>query len=125
MAVTPVTTAPGAPRPEQITAKWTFAGTWDPENPAGPAIKSINWDGGTARVVFSENVTVKGRPAFVLRSGDVAATYQSGSGSDTLIFTGATPAKSEAPTLQLADGAIVATEAHATLRAARLELPSR
>lgn len=115
--------APGAPTPEQITAKWTFAGTWDPENPAGPVIKSITWDGGTARVVFSENVTVKGHPALALRSGDVVATYQSGSGSDTLLFAGASRAATEAPTLQLAGGAIVATEAHATLRTARLDLP--
>jgi pectinesterase len=116
-------TAEGSPKPEQVTARWTFAGTWDPENPAGPVIRSIMWGGGTARVVFSENVTVKGRPAFALRSGEVVAIYQSGSGSDTLVFAGTFKATSEAPRLQLAGGAIVATEAHATLRTANLALP--
>jgi hypothetical protein len=38
------------------------------------------------RVVFSESVTVRGRPALKLRSGQ--AEYTGGSGSDTLVFRG-------------------------------------
>ncbi|HET7537836.1 MAG TPA: pectinesterase family protein [Candidatus Didemnitutus sp.] len=115
--------APGAPNAAQVTAKWTFAGTWDPENSVGPTIKSVTWEGGFAKVVFSENVTVKGHPYLALQGGDTAA-YQSGSGSNTLTFVGHLRKPPRAPKLELDGGAIVATEAHATLLTADLTLPS-
>jgi pectinesterase len=116
-------TAPGAPTPDQITAKWTFAGTWDPENAAGPAIQSVTASAGSIRVVFAENVTVKGRPALTLQAGG-SAVYASGSGSNTLVF--ATTATSPVPiAIELNGGAIVATEAAATLRRANLSLAAR
>ena len=38
-----LSTAPGAPKPKQITAAWTFAGTWNPETkPAPPSKKLAN-----------------------------------------------------------------------------------
>lgn len=114
--------APGAPTPAQITAAWTFAGTWNPENTNGPAIKSLTWDGGVARVVFTEIVTVKGHPRLLLRAG--AADYISGSGSDTLVFAAHLRERPEAWQLDANDGAIIATEAAARLRFANLALPS-
>lgn len=114
--------APDAPMPEQVTARWTFAGTWDPENPAGPVVRSLAWDGGVAQVVFSENVTVKGRPRLVLRSGETA-DYVSGSGSDRLVFAAHPRERPAAARLDLNGGAIVATEAAATLRPADPTLP--
>lgn len=115
-------TAPGAPKPEQVTAKWTFAGTWDPENPAGPAVRAVAAQGRRFTVTFTENVTVKGQPQLVLRSGGYA-DYLSGSGSDTLVFDAKAEPASAAERLDPRDGAIIATEAAATLRRASLTLP--
>jgi pectinesterase len=113
--------APGAPRPEQITAAWTFGGTWDPERKDGPFIRRIKPDAGRIVVEFSESVTVKGRPQLVLRDG--LADYVSGSGTDTLVFR--VQGKPGAVTsVDLNDGAIIATEAGATLRPAQLKLPA-
>src|SRR5262245_47659152 len=78
--------AAGAPKPEQITAKWTFAGTCDPENAVGPTVTQVTWRDGQVQVRFSESVTVKGQPRLVL-AGDRHAAYERGSGSDTLIFS--------------------------------------
>lgn len=115
-------TADGSPTPAQITAKWTFAGTWDPENTAGPSIKSISRTGDLATVTFSENVTVKGQP--FLASKDGPMPYVSGSGSATLVFKSASPQPASVTKLDLAGGAIIATEASAAVRSADLNLPS-
>ncbi|MBI5769185.1 MAG: hypothetical protein HZA93_15435 [Verrucomicrobia bacterium] len=113
--------APGAPRPEQITAKWTFAGKWDPENPTGPAVKTISTAGNEITVTFSEPVTVKGQPLLML-SDSSAADYKSGSGTDTLVFT--TANAYAAPTrIDFNGGAIIATEAAAAIRFASAALP--
>jgi pectinesterase len=113
--------APGAPAPGQITAAWTFAGKWNPEGKTGPAIRQVKPDGGQIMVGFSENVTVKGRPQLVLRGG--LADYVSGSGSDTLVFK-LQGKPGGVVSVNLNDGAIIATEAGATLRSAQLKLPA-
>ena len=86
--------ADGAPRPEQVTAAWTFRGSWDPERRTGPAIRRIEPTKAWIAVVFGEVVTVKGRPRLVLADGTIAA-YASGTGTDILVFnlprTGRTP----------------------------------
>jgi pectinesterase len=114
-------TAPGAPRPEQITAKWTFGGKWDPENKSGPVVEKTAAKENAIAVVFSENVTVKGKPWIVLRSGG-HAEYASGSGTNTLSFTVPAGARAEAAKLDLQGGAVIATEAATTLRHADLTL---
>jgi pectinesterase len=114
--------APGAPKPEQITAAWTFAGKWDPERTAGPVVQKIAWNGDRIEAGFSENVTVKGRPRLALRSGGFAE-YASGSGSDTLVFTAPAGGRDEIVKLDLQGGFIIATEAAATLRVADAKLP--
>jgi len=114
--------APGAPVPGQINAAWTFAGTWNPENTSGPAIQKINLTDGRAGLAFNESVTVKGKPRLKL-GGNIFADYASGSGTGTLIFNlppGATPA---VVSVDLNGGAIIASEAGATLRIAQLTLP--
>ncbi|HWA08110.1 MAG TPA: pectinesterase family protein [Opitutaceae bacterium] len=113
--------APGAPRPEQVTAKWTFAGKWDPENTAGPTVVKVAPADGRVAVTFSENVTVKGRPRLALRSG-AFADYAAGSGSDTLVFNPPAGAASTAKGIDLQGGAILACEASAALRFADLKL---
>jgi pectinesterase len=110
--------------PEQITAKWTFAGTWDPENKNGPVVKTVARNGTRCEVTFSENITVKGKPQLVLRSG-ARASYASGSGSQILIFdlAAGTGVTDPIEKIDLNHGAIFATEAAATLRDAELTLP--
>jgi len=114
--------APGAPKPEQITAAWTFAGKWDPERTAGPAIRQVKVGAGQIGVGFSENVTVKGKPQLKLSDGTFAH-YASGSGTDTLIFTMTPGEPGVVVSVDLNGGAIIASEADATLRLAQLVLP--
>jgi pectinesterase len=100
--------------PEQVTAAWTFAGKWDPERKTGPTIQKVVQRDGQIDVVFSESVTVKGRPWLG------SAEFARGSGTDTLVFTGAL---NGATKIDLHGGAIIASEASATLRNADVTLP--
>jgi pectinesterase len=117
-----LSTAPGAPAPGQITAAWTFAGTWNPESTSGPAIQKISATDGRVALVFSENVTVKGKPRLKLSDG-AFADYASGSGTDTLIFNLPKGGANEVAAVDLHGGAIIASEAGATMRLAQLTLP--
>jgi len=117
-----LSTAPGAPTPSQINAAWTFAGTWDPERVTGPTIQKISVQDGTMTLAFNENVTVKGRPRLNLGDG-VFADYASGSGTSTLVFREPQGKSTEVASVDLNGGAIIATEADATLRLAQLTLP--
>ncbi len=116
-----LSTAPNSPIPAQVTAKWTFAGKWDPENATGPAVRNISALGNSFTVTFGENVTVKGHPRLALRDGTFA-DYARGSGTDTLTFT-APSINSPVARLEFAGGSILATEAAATLRLASVTLP--
>ena len=111
-----------SPAPGQITAAWTFAGKWDPERRAGPKIEKIAQRDGQCEVIFSESVTVKGKPRLVLKSGGFAV-YSAGSGSDTLIFARHDSSPSEVSKVDLQDGCILASEAAASLRLADLSTP--
>jgi pectinesterase len=114
--------APGAPKLDQITAAWTFAGTWNPENTSGPMIQKVGSQDGRVTLVFNENVTVKGRPRLKLSDG-AFAHYASGSGTDTLAFSVPEGGANEATSVDLNGGAIIASEADTTLRLAQLTLP--
>jgi pectinesterase len=116
--------APGAPAPTQINAAWTFAGKWDPERIAGPAIRDAQASGDQINVMFSESVTVKGKPRLVLDNGRMA-NYASGSGSGTLVFTITKGEPGVVASVDLNGGAIIATEAGATLRLAHLALAGK
>jgi pectinesterase len=117
-----LSTAPGVPTPAQITAAWTFAGKWDPERTDGPAIRQVKVGAGQIGVGFSENVTVKGKPQLKLSDGTFAH-YDSGSGTDTLVFNLRKDAANEVASVDLNGGAIIASEAGATMRLAQLTLP--
>ena len=119
-----LSSAPGAPQPEQITAMWTFAGKWEPERKTGPTIQKINSQDKQITLAFSENVTVKGRPRLALRD-DGFADYKSGSGGDVLAFTVPEGKHGEVAAVDLNGGAIIASEAAATIRVAELLLPGR
>jgi pectinesterase len=117
-----LSSATNSPTPEQITAAWTFAGKWDPERRAGPTIKKVTEQNGRFEVVFSESVTVKGKPQLIMKPTGVA-DYISGGGTDTLNF--AVPSGREAVPIEvdLRGGAIIGSEATASLRFANLSLP--
>jgi type 1 fimbria pilin len=96
-----------------VTAAWTFSGEWDPESTQPPAITGISRANDMISVRFSESVTVKGKPTLTLTDAKTA-DYQSGSGTNTLTFKAQTPA---APNkLNLNGGAIMTSNASATLR---------
>lgn len=105
-----------------ISAAWTFGGKWDPEGTKPPAITAARRVGDEVRIEFSEPVTVKGKPHLVFIDAAEGA-YLSGSGSTVLIFRAA--GSSLAARLESASGAIVASQASATLRfvASSLSLP--
>jgi pectinesterase len=114
--------APGAPVPGQINAAWTFAGAWNPERASGPVIRGVCVSTNQISIEFSESVTVKGRPRLVLDNGRTV-NYASGSGSDTLVFTLTRGETGVVASVDLNGGAIIASEADATLRLAQLTLP--
>ena len=117
-----LSSAPNSPTPDQITAAWTFAGKWDPERRAGPTIQKVSPQNGQVQIVFSESVTVKGKPRLALKSGGVT-DYVSGSGTDTLNFAPPADKQDGVASVDMNGGAIVASEAAATLRLANLSLP--
>ena len=113
--------APGAPKSEQITAAWTFAGTWDPEKTEGPSILSVSAPkDGRIEVLFSERVTVKGMPRLTFASGAVAE-YAHGSGAAKLEFTVRGSISGKPVKLDASQGRIIASEAYATLRTVELK----
>ncbi len=114
--------APGAPKPEQITARWTFADKWDPENSAGPTIQKIQRRDGKFVMTFTEDVTVKGNPRLILDDG-TSCRYAGGSGTATLLFEEGPDATENAKSIDLNSGAIIASQASAFDRHAQLALP--
>jgi pectinesterase len=118
-----LSSAPGSPNPNQITAAWTFDGKWNPENELGPAIQQLHVTSGRIALIFSEPVTMKGKPQLTMRNGSVAK-YLSGSGTNTLSFDRASESDDGVVAVDLNGGAIIAREASAKLRSANLSLPT-
>jgi pectinesterase len=117
-----LSSAPGAPKPEQITALWSLGGSWDPERSDRPTIQRVNAKEGEIEIVFSENVTVKGKPRLILKPNGFA-TYARGSGTNTLVLTTPAGDRWQGTIVGLQGGAIIASEAASTLRLANLTLP--
>jgi pectinesterase len=115
-------TAPGAPKAEDITARWTFAGTWDPERADPPAVIAQKRTDGGLELTWSERVTVKGQPRLKLPDG-TSAQYVGGSGTRTLRFA-VVGAAAPAVAWDFSAGLILASEAGATLRTAASALSS-
>ena len=116
-----LSSAPGSPKPSQITAEWTFDGKWDPEARAGPTIQQLRTMERRIALVFNEPVTVKGKPRLKMCRSSVA-TYISGSGTETLLFELASDLDDEVCSVYLNGGAIIACQASATLQPANLAL---
>ena len=105
---------------DQVTAAWMFA-AWNPERKEGPTIVRVDDRDDEIRVTLSERVTVQGEPRVRLDSGK-AATYSSGSGSETLIFRGGRGG-GKALKVELNGGAIFASVASRWRREAESSLP--
>jgi pectinesterase len=118
-----LSTAAGAPKPEQVSAAWTFDGKWNPENEFGPVIQESRRIARQIALRFSETVTVKGTPRLKGCSGGIA-NYISGSGGDTLLFELASDSGDEICSVDLNGGSIIACEASAFIRPASLSLPT-
>ena len=116
-----LSSASASPKPKEITAAWTFGGKWNPENESGPMIRQLRVTKRQIAVVFSEPVTVKGKPRLRMRSSGVA-DYLSGSGTDIVLFGQPSDSDDEVRTVDLNGGAIIACAASATLRPADLSL---
>jgi pectinesterase len=114
--------APGAPEPGGITAAWTFAGKWDPEQAIGPVIRKLEVLTNRIELVFSEPVTVKGRPRLNLWGGGFAQ-YSAGSGTERLTFAPPAGQPGAVESVDLQGGFLLASEAAASLRPADLRLP--
>lgn len=113
----------GAPRAEDITAKWTFNGTWDPESRQGPRAVAVRMRGARCVIEFDRLVTVKREPELALGAGR-RARYVSGSGSNALVFEKSAGEDVGSPSaLVFERGAIVASEAAADLPFADARLP--
>jgi pectinesterase len=117
-----LSSAPGSPKPSEITAAWTFDGKWNPENESRPRIQQIHVLRRKIELVFSEPVTVKGQPRVRMRGGAMA-TYVCGSGTDTLSFELGSDCTDEVTAVDLNGGGIISCEASARLRPASLSLP--
>ncbi len=65
-------TVPGSPRPDRITAAWTFAGKWNPEDAPGPTIRHIQASAHQITVELGESVTFQGKPRLKLDNGRMA-----------------------------------------------------
>lgn len=114
--------AAGAPKADDITARWTFAGTWDPESRHGPRAIAVGVRGDRYAVVFDRLVTVKGEPELSLGQGR-RARYVEGSGSNTLAFEKPDGVGVGTPlALVFERGAVIASEATAALVFASTEL---
>lgn len=84
-------TAPGSPKPEDVTPKWTFDGKWDPESASAPVITGVETEGGKVYVYFSE--AVAGFKNAVVTHLNIMADgyesqYVSGDGSNCIVFEG-------------------------------------
>ena len=112
-------TAKGAPNPQDVTAKWTFAGTWDPERTDGPVVIDTQDEADGVVVAFNRLVTVKGAPRLEF-AGGASGDYRTGSGTNALTFAKTSSAR---PTrLDMSNGLVIGSEAISMLKAASSRL---
>lgn len=116
--------AAGAPRAEDITAKWTFGDRWDPESRQGPHAVALSVRSDRCDIEFDRLVTVKGEPQLMF-GGRRPGRYVSGSGSNRLVFEAPAWVGAHEPTqLDFERGTIVGSEAASALLFAEPALPA-
>lgn len=115
--------AAGAPRAQDITAKWTFGGSCDPESGQGPRAVAVRTQGQRCTIEFDRLVIVRGEPELALAPGR-RARYVGGSGSNVLEFQAPAGAGAIKPlALVFERGAVIGSEAAAELVFADTALP--
>ena len=116
-------TAAGSPKPQDITAAWTYNGQWNPETQEGPRVVKmrISKPNRVVEVEFSEPVTVRGNPVLKTKKGKTLE-WTAINGTNTLTFA-LLDAKDTPVALEVSDGTIFASEATTTTRPAILKLP--
>lgn len=117
-------TAVGAPKPADITAKWTFDGAWDPERTDKPYITQVVVGKlhRTVDVFFSEPVTVRGMPVIRTDKGKTLR-WTIINGTNKMRFYLLDKGDS-IESVDLQGGAIFASDATTTIRHANLKLKS-
>lgn len=109
--------------PDEITARWTFDGRWDPEATASPRIESVEVAQGQAHVYFSEPLAGPTDCAVVRQDGS-RAELLSGMGTRRFLFAGGN-VDSAPVRIDCGEGQLEATTATLALRMpATLELPA-
>lgn len=116
-----LSSAKGAPEPKDITARWTFDGTWDPESLDPPRVVEVRCETHGILLVFDKLVTVKGSPELKFTAGRLGR-YIAGSGTNALLFEQAAASKARPSELYLGRGLITASEAYVDLVPARSAL---
>ncbi|MBN2350292.1 MAG: hypothetical protein JXJ22_15750 [Bacteroidales bacterium] len=81
-----VDTWPGKILPEQINARWTFDGKWDPENKKKQEVNGFKIEGKNLILYFNELVGIRGNVVLKTSTGK-RITYSMGRGRDILTFT--------------------------------------
>ena len=110
-------------KPEEISVKWTFDNQWDPESKEGPVIVSYKIEEKSILLVFSEKLTVLGKPILESESGD-EYIYLSGGGSDCVRFSLPDSSKGKKPEkIRIVEGEIIASKASVFKRKADFGLP--
>jgi hypothetical protein len=97
-----------------MTAKWTFAGSWDPERTDGPVVAGVEVEPDCVVVIFDRLVTVKRAPELVYSAG-APGRYLDGSGTNRLRFAAPAARPSRPERLDLTRGAVIASEGVAIL----------
>jgi len=111
--------AGGNPKPGEITAAWTFASCWNPEETKPVTIEGYKIDGNQILLSFNESVTVRGHPVFVNKSGyKFEIVQQRFTDNQRLTFvTGRTITEKDLEgEMTLLEGKIIATTAYVSER---------
>jgi pectinesterase len=85
-----LSSAPGSPSPQAITAAWTFDGRWDPESAAPPKITSVEVEADAVFIYFDQPVAGAESTQVVRADGSVTK-YAAGNGTRCLKFVGGRP----------------------------------
>ncbi len=88
--------APGELDADSITPAWTFDNKWDPEGTAPPRVESVELDGESVHVYFSEPLAGSS-DVVVVRDDGTTAALVGGEGTRHFTFSGGTP--SSAPSM--------------------------
>lgn len=107
---------------KKINAEWTFDYKWNPERIDQPKIISYKIINDKVLLIFSEKITVIGKPFLKIRF-DKTLKYFNGAGTDTLTFIADNKInKDDLKKINISNGEIISTSASVNTRKALLKL---